>query len=67
MDILEFLEAIPADIGLTVGQILEVHFIKDNSLFNEMGRDFEEIEFISPAEIVITQYVFLPISDHEYK
>jgi hypothetical protein len=64
MGCFELFESILARIGFTIGEILENHLVEDYAILNGIVRYFEEVEFISPAEVVITQHVLLVVALH---
>ena len=43
-----------------------MYFIEDHALLDEVGRDPQGIEFVSPTEIKVTRIVFFTIGDHKY-
>lgn len=57
MNVLKLFEAIFAGVCFTVGEILEKYLVKNYSVFDGIRGNFEEIEFISSAEIIISKYV----------
>ena len=43
-----------------------MYFVEDHALLDEVGRDPQGIELVSPTEIKVTRIVFFTIGYHKY-
>lgn len=60
VDGLQLLEAVLADVGLVVGEVLQVHLVQHHALLNRVSGDPQQVKLVRSAEIVVSQHVLLP-------